>query len=437
MREYVSSTVNLRCPSICAVVLFVSSVLAAAQHETVIYAFGSYSGDGALPRGGLILDSAGNLYGTTPIGGARDAGSVYELSPPVPPSVTWTESVIYSFAAGADGATPYGNLVFDAEGNLYGTTNGGGNPDCQFGCGTVFEVSPPVVQGGSWTKTTIYSFSGGSDGALPSAGLVLRAGNLYGTASLGGSAGDCSALVSGCGVVFELSPPAAPGGAWTEAVLYSFTGGNDGGSPSAPVVFDKVGNIYSTTSEGGSENCGGVGCGTVFELMPSSGDKWTEVVIHNFSPTNGDGNFPSSAGLLLASGGQLVGTTPNGGAHQGGTVFGMQPPSKPGGKWAYGVLYSFGRSRTDGVGPLAGVISVGGALYGTTQEGGAQGIGTVFQLTRSNAEVWKESGLYSFGGGLDGALPHAGLLLHNGALYSTTSQGGGSADSGTVFRIAP
>jgi uncharacterized repeat protein (TIGR03803 family) len=257
MRQYPSPIISIRTPSICILILLVSSIIAAAQHEKVLHAFGNESGDGALPSGGLIADAAGNFYGTTVVGGANDNGTVYELSPPVPSNPRWTETVLYSFTGGADGAAPYGNLAIDGLGNLYGTTNAGGNQNCFGGCGTVIELSPPAVQGGSWTETTIYTFSG-NDGALPSAGLVFDvAGNLYSTTELGG-VGSCSPQIApGCGTVFELSPPTAAGGAWTESILYSFAGGNDGAGPSAPVVFDSAGVMYGMTGGGGNMNCPG------------------------------------------------------------------------------------------------------------------------------------------------------------------------------------
>ncbi len=206
MRRY-ASTINRRSLSICAVILLASSVFAAAQHETVLYAFGKKSGDGGLPSSSLSTDSAGNLYGTTVIGGANNDGTVYELTPPVPPNPRFTETVLHSFTGGADGAAPYGGLIIDAMGNLYGTANAGGNQNCFGGCGTVFELSPPAVQGGNWPETTIYAFSG-NDGALPSASLVFdETGNLYSTTELGG-VGSCSPEIApGCGTVFELSPP--------------------------------------------------------------------------------------------------------------------------------------------------------------------------------------------------------------------------------------
>ncbi len=424
MRKYASSTLSLRNLSICIAVLLASGVWAAAQQEQVLYSFPTNSGFAAY-AGGLIADASGNLYGTTGLGGASNFGSVYELSPPTS-NTGWNETDLYFFGDGEDGAAPFGNLVFDSAGNLYGTTSGGGSPNCLVGgCGTVFELSPPTSPGGSWTLTILYSFSGGNDGAQPHAGLVFdQAGNLYGTTSIGG--GLCGS--QGCGTVFELSPPEVPGGAWTEAVLYRFTGGSDGGSPFAPVVLDKAGKLYGTTAYGGSQDCL---CGTVFELTQSGGT-WAESVIHSFGTINDDGNSPYLDGPLLDKSGALVGTTEGGGAYGFGTVFGMLPP-KTGANWTYEILYSFGASLSGGLSPEGGVIQADGVLYGTTSGGGSTDLGTIFQLTRTRGSVWEETGLYSFTLP-NGANPEAELLLHNGALYGTTTDGG-SAGGGTVFEI--
>lgn len=411
--------------------LLVGSVLAVAQHEAVLYAFGTNRGSPAYPSGSLIADAAGNLYGTTEIGGANRSGTLFELSPPIG-NVPWTETDLYTFDGGTDGGAPNGTLIFDDIGNLYGTTVGGGDEVCL--CGTVFELSPPAAPGGNWTFTTLYSFGGGNDGADPRAGVVFdQSGSLFGTTAGGGGTASCNSLVVGCGTVFELSPPSASGGAWSEAILYSFTGGSDGAEPAAPVVFDKAGDLYGTTFCGGVVTCQSLdGGGTVFELTQSSG-QWVETVLHDFG-TFGDGYSPG-AGLLIDKSGVLVSTTPMGGANGDGTVFGLAPPSKPGGEWSYAVLYNFPESQTDGLVPQGGVISVNGMLYGTTTGGGENVLGTVFQLARSHGEVWKETGLYSFKGGSDGRNSVAGLLLHDGALYGTTTLGGQS-NGGTVFKIS-
>jgi uncharacterized repeat protein (TIGR03803 family) len=441
MKQYARSAFSPRKVSVCIVILLVSSTFAMAQDERMIYAFDLNNDDGGFPSGGLIADSDGNMYGLTSSGAACcDLGTVYELSLA---GGFWNETVIYAFRGAADGYLPSGDLVFDPIGNLYGSTQAGGNygTGCPSGCGVVFELSPPTVRGGSWTQTTLYSFASGNDGAIPMAGVIFdRAGNLYGT-TFGGGTGSCQGEqgAAGCGTVFELSPPAAPGGAWTETVLYRFNGGEDGGAPLAPMALDQAGNLYATTSTGSNSSCAQA-CGTVFELAPSGDGVWIETVIHRFGSFAGDG-FNSHAGLLLHKSGAITGTTYGGGIYGGGTVFGLRPPARSGDPWPYKVLYSFGSvgpAGRDGSGPLAPVIQNGNdTLYGTTLHGGTEGDGTVFQLTRAE-EGWTETALYSFvGSPSDGAFPEAGLLspIHSFALYGTTISGGGDSPDGAIFEI--
>lgn len=226
-------------------------------------------------------------------------------------TVVWsqpTEQVLYNFKGGSDGAEPDASLVFDGAGNLYGTTYYGGAN----GSGTVFELTPSKA---GWTETVLHSFTG-SDGALPSAGLILDGGgNLYGTTQAGGAAG--------FGVVFELSPSRA---GWTETVLYSFTGGNDGRGPVGGVVFDSGGNLYGTTSGGGYP----IGGGTVFELTPSGGG-WTENILYAFNASNGAPNGSGlHAGVVFDRAGNLYGTTVFGGTNYWGTIFELTPSN---GNW--------------------------------------------------------------------------------------------------------
>jgi uncharacterized repeat protein (TIGR03803 family) len=206
--------------------------------------------DGAYPAGNAVFDAAGNLYGATELGGDFNAGTVFELSPS--PGGTWTYTVLYSFTGKADGYDPSSSVIFDAAGNLYGTTIEGG----AFGDGTVFELSPNPD--GTWTETVLYSFQGGLDGSFPSSSTLTfdKAGNLYGEAFGGGN----DRCPGGCGVVFELSPTG--GGSWTESVPGWFNG-TDGWSPWQSLVFDADGNLYGTTQDGGA-----YGDGVVFELKP-------------------------------------------------------------------------------------------------------------------------------------------------------------------------
>ncbi|MGA2904008.1 MAG: choice-of-anchor tandem repeat GloVer-containing protein [Candidatus Korobacteraceae bacterium] len=256
-------SMGLRALAIFAVTLLVTSTWAATRewNEKVLHSFNNNGVDGAEPYAGLIFDAAGNLYGTTGNGGVNAGGTVLELTPAG--GGNWAETVLYSFCSQTnctDGANPSASLIFDAAGNLYSTTDAGGT----YGDGTVFELTPTA--GGGWTEQVLHSFNNnGTDGAYPYAGLIFDAtGNLYGT-TLNGGTYQC--VDEGCGTVFELTPTA--GGGWTEQVLHNFGNGTDGFWPYAGLILDAAGNLYGTTQLGGTGgNCGGYGCGTVFELTP-------------------------------------------------------------------------------------------------------------------------------------------------------------------------
>lgn len=323
------------------------------------------------------------------------------------------DTVLYSFSCGADGCGPNGNLARDSQGNLYGTTTGGGA--C---CGTVFELTP--VQGGGWTESVLYAFTGGTDGGIPYSGVIIDAsGNLYGTTYQGGTGSNCQGGQSGCGTVFKLTHS---GSTWTESVLYSFSGGMDGGSPAAGVVFDEAGNLYGTTQFGGPSS---PGYGIVFELSPTA-NAWNEVILHSFS-FNPDGANPNTK-LAIDNFGDLYGTTPQGGAYSEGTVFRLAPAQ---GGWATTVIWDF-TPTVGGVGP-SGVIVHKGALYGTTEGGGVFNVGNVFQLTPA-VGIWTYANVYEFTGGRDGGFPAAGVTADPNHLYGTTASGGRYA-LGTVFRL--
>jgi uncharacterized repeat protein (TIGR03803 family) len=222
----------------------------------------------------------------------------------------WTEKVLHSFNLnGTDGYDPIAGLIFDAAGNLYGTTLEGGAHDS----GTVFELT--IKSGGDWTEKILYNFNGSNEGLEPLAGLIFdAAGNLYGTTNAGGA--------YGFGTVFELTPKA--GGGWTEKVLHSFNdSGKDGFYPWTGLIFDAARNLYGTTAFGGSGSCndnGIAGCGTVFELTPKAGGSWTEKILHSFDNNGKDGNYPAAT-LIFGSAGSVYGTTEGGGAYGFGTVF--------------------------------------------------------------------------------------------------------------------
>ena len=388
--------------------------------------------DGIYPYASLISDAAGNLYGTTAGGGAYDYGTVFQLEPG--PNGTWTEIVLHSFDF-KHGAYPYASLIFDAAGNLYGTTiDGGDHTQClDAGCGTVFELSPKAA--GGWTEKVLHTFGCCKDGFRPYAGVIFdAAGNLYGSTVYGGA--------YGVGAVFELSP--RTGGTWTEKVLHSFNNNNkDGFYPSAGVILDAAGNIYGATAAGGDsgKSCGGYGCGTVFELSPEAGGSWTEKNLHSFNSDGKDG-YHSAASLMFDADGNLYGAALYGGAYNAGTVFELTP--KAGASWKEEVLHNFG-SAGDGAEPQASLIfDAAGNLYGAASYGGAYMAGTVFELTRKTGGSWKEKVLHSFNdNGRDGTVPSVGLIFDAaGNLYGTTGMAGDFGQGcdygcGTVFEITP
>jgi uncharacterized repeat protein (TIGR03803 family) len=400
--------------------LTIATPLFAASTEKVLYSFNDNGTDGYNPRASLIFDAAGNLYGTTVWGGGSGCGgpgcgTVFELTPGT--GGTWTETVLHSFTnSGNDGGEPYAGLIFDAAGNLYGTTVGGG-----YGWGIVYELTPGAK--GMWTESVLYTFAVGGHnqkGAMPFAGLIFdAAGNLYGTTSEGGASGmGCGG--NGCGTVFQL----APGG--TETVLHFFNdNGTDGYNPQVGLVFDTAGNLYGTTVYGGAHSNG-----MLFQLVPGRNGTWTEKVLCSF-------HYPQypEASLILDAAGNLYGTTAEGGAHGYGTVFQLAPGTN--GKWTEKVLHSFNANGKDGWYPTAGLIfDAAGNLYGTTTEGGAYGRGTAFQLAPGTNGKWTEKVLHSFGKGKDGVEPLAGLVFDAGNLYGTTYYGG-AYGKGTVFEITP
>ncbi len=386
------------------------------------------------------------------------------------PSMPGTFNLLHNFTGGLDGRTPSAGLTMDKAGNLYGTDSYGGS-----GHGTVFKLAH---KGSSWVFNPLYAFAGGTDGASPEARVTVGPdGSLYGVTSAGGS---------GYGTVFNLrpAPTACTTGTcpWTETVLYRFAGGTDGIRPHGDLVFDRAGNLYGTTINGGTG-----GYGTVYKLTPSNGS-WTESVLYSFTE-GGDGQLPES-GLIFDQSGNLYGTTYYGGQNGNGTVFQLKPA---GAGWVENILYRF-QGGSDGRSPTAGLIlDQAGNLYGMTSRGGSNDIGTVFELSPSvggwmfsvaynlvgmvvdyppgNGSLsmdasgnlygangtggdfgggsvfrlvpsngsWTPTILYQFTGGGDGAYPIAVVLNANGDLFGTTNAGGayGSSGGGVVFEITP
>jgi uncharacterized repeat protein (TIGR03803 family) len=327
--------------------------------ETLLHSFNKNGKDGYEPDASLILDAAGNLYGVTALGGSDDLGTVFELTPKA--GGGWTEKILHSFRANVgDGNLPAAGLVFDAAGNLYGTTVEGGTAQN----GTVFELTPKA--GGGWTEKILHRFNlNGEDGADPYAGLIFdAAGNLYGTASAGGADG-------GGGTVFELSAKA--GGGWTEKVLHSFNLYDGGSGPMAGLVFDSAGSLYGTTLGGGAFKFG-----TAFQLTPEAGGRWAHKVLRSFGGNQQDGKYPS--GLIFDAAGDLYGTTQQGSPQGAGIAFELKPEAR--GPWDEEVLLTFGLIRDDDGGNPSGLIfDAAGNLYGTTAGGGADGGGVAFELT--------------------------------------------------------
>jgi uncharacterized repeat protein (TIGR03803 family) len=413
-----------------AIAVIAWSISASAMESTIVlHSFDLNGRDGVGPSAGLIADALGNLYGTTSSGGTDCgenggcAGTVFELSPA--DNGRWNEKVLHTFRLNGTGGTgPAGSVILDGEGNLYGATYGGG----RYGVGTAFELSRGPNE--SWMEKILHSFGDGKDGVYPSAGLALgSSGNLYGTTADGGT--------YNAGTVFELSR--GSDGVWHEKVIYSFKDKDgDGMEPQANVVVDGDGNLYGTTTIGGSH-----GLGIVFELSPTGNGAWSEKVLHRFKYDSNDGANPY-AGLIMGSPGHFYGTTANGGLGGGGTVFEVEVGT--GGNSTEKVLHSF-TSFDNGVSPMVPLaMDAAGNLYVTTAAGGSSqcvingysGCGSVFQLTPQANGRWAATVLHLFNGGdTDGSLPEGGLVLGlNGDLYGTTFLGG-RFDQGTVFEIAP
>jgi uncharacterized repeat protein (TIGR03803 family) len=296
------------CGTLLTALLF-SMSYSTAQTLTTLYTF-TGGNDGRSPDA-VVIGSGGVLYGTTSYGGTSNYGTVYSLTPPTSPGGAWTETVLYSFAGGSDGEYPNAGVVIGSGGVLYGTTQSGGTGPCSFpgsGCGTVYSLTPPASPGGAWIETVLHQFGANSgDGLNPhQAGLVIGSGGvLYGTTSNGGT-GPCNSSYDGpgCGTVYSLTPPTSPSGAWTETVLYSFTG-SDGNDPIAGVVIGSGGVLYGVLEYD-----------SVYSLTPptSPSGAWTETNLNHFGAGGlYDAEYPN-AGVVIGSGGVLYGTTLWGGA---------------------------------------------------------------------------------------------------------------------------
>ena len=387
---------------------------AAQGTETVLYSFGANSSDAIDPSGRLIFDNVGNLYGTTQGGGSSGFGTAYELSPS---DAGWRESVIYNFCSAgfpncSDGNTPGYGMVLDGQGNLYGSTSAGGTGShCpgQDACGVVFELS--ASPGGLWNETVLWSFGNSAgDGCGPGELTWDISGNLYGVA------GGCGR--HGGGAVFELSPPSAGNGDWTETILYSFCPGgtpcSDGSEPVEGVVFDAAGNLYGATLKGGA-----YGGGVVYELSPPVlGDAWTEAVLLTLREKTG---IHPEAGVSIDQTGNVYGTAATGGLYDSGTAFRLTPGS--GGVWQ---AQEFAFDGTKGR-PNSAPLIEDRSIYGTTG-------GSVFRFVGKNEAV-----VYRFCSQpncADGGPTSGPVIESAGSLYGVASSGG-AHENGVVYQISP
>ena len=393
-----------------------------AQSQTYSKIYDFYGGaGGAYPYAGLVIDRAGNFYGTTVYGGlsgspcgSNGCGTVFKLALR---NANWIFTPLYKFQGGNDGFAPYAPLTIGPDGTLYGTTSRGGPRNS----GTVFNLRPPASNCAAvfcpWAETVVYNFAGGDDGANPGAIVFDSQGVIYGAAAEGGA--------YGYGVVYKL---VRLGDNWTQTVVYPFNGISDGGHPASPVIFDDAGNLYGTTLGGNY-----VPDGTVYELTPS-GSNWVEKTLHIFQGT--DGEYPYG-GLVFDPAGNLYGATPTGaGDFGGGTAYQLAPSA---GSWTFTVISSFGIYPETG--PYDSlIIDLDGNLYGTTVAGGGFFAGSAFELTPMEG-TWSQIVLHAFTGGwfgsTDGSSPYGSLVFDSsGDLYGTTS-GGGVYGYGTVFQIGP
>jgi uncharacterized repeat protein (TIGR03803 family) len=402
-----SGRISLVAAPFAGLILMAMSATATPAHSAgfkVVHAFQGGS-DGAQPAVS-VRDRAGNLYGVTGDGGGdgcggSGCGTVFKLSS------SGAEAVLYNFAGGADGYYP-GSVTMDKDGDLYGTTYYGGGKGCDGnGCGTVFRLAP------DGTKTVLHVFKNGNDGALPEGDLVNVGGSFYGTTTEGGIK-NCGPY--NCGIVFKVDASDKL------TVVHRFAGGNDGAYPGTGLTADSAGNLYGTTALGGSSDCEGSGCGTVFKVAPDG----SETVVYAFHGGT-DGSGPTSS-LLRDSSGNLYGTTAVGGSSncQGfgcGTVF------RIGADGTERVLYAF-TGLSDGSWPWGNLaMDAKGNLFGMTDVGG-ESSGVIFKLSQKG----KESVLHTFTGGKDGSQPNGFIADKTGELFGATIYGG-KAGEGVVFRL--
>jgi len=394
----------------CAAMVLLATVAWAASTAKLIYSFAG-SGDGEYTDTELVMDSAGNLYGTSVQGGIYGGGTVFQVTP------AGVHTVLYDFTGGADGGEPYKGVTLDAQGNLYGTAVTGGGGSCEGGCGVTFKLSN---SGGVWTQSVIHTFTGGKDGSGPGSPVAIdEQGNVYGTTPTGGA--------NGMGVVYQLRPGAT--GGWTLRVIHTFTGGSDGGGGSASrLMIDATGNLYGVCTVGGTN-----GFGTVYKMSSVQG-KWQFTTLYAFKDQP-DGALPYG-GVISDKAGNLYGTTYYAGVHDLGTVYKLTHSN---GTWTESVLYSF-KGGTDGASPISSLVAdAAGNLYGTTSDGGAAACvcGVIFKLTRGATGKWTESVAYRFPGMPQPGFAYNGMVAGStGTFYGATVHGG-SGNDGAIYQFTP
>jgi uncharacterized repeat protein (TIGR03803 family) len=392
-------------------VVFALALSAWATTEKVLWNFAGGS-DGSEPWSNyFISDAKGNLYAATAAGGTYSAGTVFMLSP------AGKGTVLYEFTGtNGDGNGPHGRLAFDADGEIYGTTQGGGTN----GTGTVYRLSPK--SGGGWTEKVIYNFSAtGADGTAPSAGLTIAAdGTMYSTTPDGGA--------FGAGAVFSLKKTSK---GWKQTVIQSLNGSSNGGFPYEGLMMDTAGNLYGAAPTGGAS-----GQGVIYRLSHTK-KGWVDTVLYSFTGQNGDGAGLYWIDLISDKSGNIYGATSFGGTNGTGTVWELVY-SETKKTYSESILYEFGASGSgDGNDPYGGLaMDIKGNLYGTTLYGGPSNIGTSFKLTKQG-KTWKETILHSFVGANDGNEPTGNPYIDaKGRLYGMT-QTGGKSNLGIVYRITP
>ena len=397
--------------AIVAVSMFLVAGAQAAVVDKILYNFSSSTGN--FPVHGLAFDAAGNLYGTTPTGGTNNCGTVFQLVPDN--TGHWTQNVLLNFTCDTDGGNPQGGVTIDAQGNLYGTTWLGG---VKFH-GSVFRLKP--LGNGEWEHKILHSFTWGVDGGQPAGSIILDAnGAIYGACFSGGA--------FGYGSIYQMVADDQDN--WTVNTLHSFNRDQkDGYNPLSGPVFDAAGNLYGATQQGGSK-----GFGIVYQLSKDAQGSWKEKLVHTFNPANGlDGGYPV-ASLLIGADGALYGTTKSGGKSGFyGIAFKLELIS---GRWKESILHSF-TNGADGGQPMAGLIAdASGNLYGTAMSGGSAA-GIVYRLSLTPTGKWAEKVVYAFKDGSDGAKPQSSLIFDSTRkLYGTTQQGG-TDDMGVIFQVKP